>query len=123
MGQLIYAITFMFLALMCYSTGVWAEKLSGRLKLWHLVFFWTGLIFDTSGTTIMSIISNGFQINIHGVTGLLAILLMIFHAIWATIVLKKGNEEHLKKFHIFSIFVWFVWLIPFFTGMFLHIVK
>ena len=120
MMLLVYAIIFMFLALLCYSTGVWAERLSGRLKPRHLTFFWTGLIFDISGTTIMSIISNGFKMDIHEVTGIIAILLMVFHSLWATIVLKKGNEKHITKFHIFSIFVWLIWLIPFFTGMFLN---
>ncbi len=118
---LVTAIIFMVLALTCYSVGVWAEKLSGRLKFWHLLFFWAGLIFDTSGTTLMSIMSKGFEINIHGITGVIAIVLMIFHAVWATIVLTQKNEELLQKFHVFSLFVWMVWLIPFLSGMILHI--
>ena len=36
---------------------------------------------------------------------LLAILLMLFHAIWATIVLVKKNEKMIINFHKFSIFV------------------
>ena len=120
MMLLAYAIIFMFLALICYSTGVWAERLSGKLKLWHLAFFWTGLISDTSGTTIMSIISNGFKVDIHGTTGIIAIVLMVFHSLWATLVLKRGNEKLIAQFHIFSMFVWLIWLIPFFTGMFLN---
>ncbi len=112
----------MFLALACYSTGVWAERLSRRLKPWHLAFFWTGLTFDTSGTTIMSIISNGFRADIHGITGIIAILLMIFHALWVTIVLEKRDEKLITKFHNFSIFVWLMWLIPFFTGVFLNMI-
>lgn len=27
------------LALVFYSIGVWAERIAGRLKVWHLVFF------------------------------------------------------------------------------------
>ncbi|MEA3453948.1 MAG: HsmA family protein [Candidatus Caldatribacteriota bacterium] len=117
---IICAVILMFLALICYSVGVWAERLSFRLKLWHLAFFWSGLIFDTSGTTIMTIISNSFKFNLHGITGAMAIFLMAFHAIWATIVLKKKNEKIISKFHTFSLFVWLLWLIPFFTGMFLN---
>jgi len=85
-----------------------------------LAFFWSGLIFDTSGTTIMTIISNSFKFNLHGITGAMAIFLMAFHAIWATIVLKEKNEKLISKFHNFSLFVWLLWLIPFFTGMFLN---
>ena len=39
---LLFAIVCMILALTCYSIGVWGEKLSGKLKRWHLVFFWIG---------------------------------------------------------------------------------
>jgi uncharacterized repeat protein (TIGR03987 family) len=50
----------------------------------------------------------------------MAIFLMAFHAIWATIVLKKKNEKIISKFHTFSLFVWLLWLVPFFAGMFLN---
>ena len=114
---LLFAIVCMILALTCYSIGVWAEKLSGKLKRWHLVFFWGGLAADTSGTTLMSMISGAFTFSIHGVTGTAAILLMIIHAIWATIVLIRKKERASLNFHKFSIFVWSVWLIPFLTGL------
>jgi hypothetical protein len=39
---------------------------------------------------------------------LLAILLMLFHAIWAAIVLVKKNEKMIINFHKFSIFVWVI---------------
>jgi len=41
------------LALVSYSTGVWSERIAGRLRGWHLIFFWMGLFFDTMGTGIM----------------------------------------------------------------------
>jgi len=42
---------------------------------------------------------------------------MLFHAIWATIVLAKKNEKMILKFHKYSLFVWIIWLIPMITGM------
>lgn len=82
-----------------------------------MVIFWLGLIFDTTGTTLMSkIAENGFQLNFHGVTGLLAILLMVFHAVWATIVVVKDNKKARADFHKFSIAVWIIWLIPYISG-------
>ena len=53
----------------------------------------------------------------HGITGLLAIVLMIIHAVWATITLVRKNETALQNFHRFSLAVWFIWLIPYFIGM------
>ena len=106
------------LALVFYTIGVWSEKLQRSLKGWHLALFWLGLVFDTTGTTLMSkIAKDGFVLNFHGVTGLLAILLMIFHAVWATFVLAKNKENRKKNFHKFSIFVWCIWLVPFLSGM------
>lgn len=115
--MLIYAVIFINLALVFYTIGVWSEKKQGELKKWHLIIFWIGLVFDTAGTTVMSkIASEGFKLNFHGITGLLAILLMLFHAAWATVVLIKNDENAKAKFHKFSIIVWFIWLVPFLSG-------
>lgn len=121
--MLIMSIIAMILALICYSIGVWGERITGRLNKSNLIFFWIGFVFDTTGTTIMSIMSEKFQFDIHGVTGLLAILLMLFHAIWATIVLVNNNDKLISKFHKFSLVVWIIWLIPFITGMLLNMMK
>jgi uncharacterized repeat protein (TIGR03987 family) len=115
--MLVYAIISMNLALLFYSIGVWGEKIQGTLKKWHLYVFWIGLVFDTTGTIVMSALSKeGFQFNFHGITGLLAIILMLIHALWATVVLVKNAESMKMKFHRFSIIVWCIWLIPFISG-------
>ena len=115
--MLVYAILSITSALIFYSIGVWSEKIQGKLKKWHLAIFWLGLIFDTIGTTLMGkIAANGFQLNFHGITGLLAILLMAFHAVWATVVIAKNNEDAKASFHKFSILVWIIWLIPYLSG-------
>lgn len=115
--MLIYAIVSITLALVFYTVGVWAEKIQGVLKKWHLAIFWLGLIFDTLGTTLMGqIAGEGFKLNFHGITGLLAIILMLFHALWATKVLLKNDESAKASFHKFSIIVWIIWLIPYLSG-------
>lgn len=62
------------------------------------------------------IAGDGFQLNFHGITGLIAIILMLFHAVWATFVLIKNNEKAKTNFHKFSIAVWLIWLIPYISG-------
>ena len=117
---LIIAITFIFSALGLYTVGVWSEKIGGRLKWWHAIVFYCGVICDTIGTGAMGIIAGGlFQFNLHGLTGALAIILMIFHAVWATIVLARKDEKLIKSFHKFSLLVWAIWLIPMLSGMIL----
>ena len=59
------------LALVFYSIGVWSERFQGRLKAWHLVFFWLGLVCDTWGTGLMIEMAGGLTADIHGITGLL----------------------------------------------------
>ena len=118
--MLIIAISFIFAACILYTLGVWSERLIKRLKAWHAVVFWLGFICDTIGTGAMGKLAGSLiQFNFHGMTGLVAILLMLFHAIWATIVLIKKNETQILQFHKFSIFVWVIWLIPMVTGMIL----
>ena len=47
------------LAFVCYSIGVWSERFSARLKAWHVLFFWLGIIFDTWGTGLMFELAGG----------------------------------------------------------------
>ncbi len=115
--MLLYAIIAINLALVFYSIGVWSEKFQGVLKNWHVVIFWIGFAFDTIGTSLMGrLAENGFRLNFHGVTGLLAIVLMLIHVIWATTVLIRNNKDARANFHKFSIVVWLIWLIPFISG-------
>jgi uncharacterized repeat protein (TIGR03987 family) len=111
------AVIVITLALVLYSIGVWSERFAGRLKPWHLAFFWAGLVFDTWGTGMMFEMAGGLTFDIHGLTGLLAILLMLIHAIWATIVLIRKNETLINNFHRFSVLVWLIWLVPYFSPM------
>lgn len=113
----IIAVVAIISALVFYTIGVWSEKFAGRLKPWHLILFWIGFVFDTTGTTLMGNLAGKINFDIHGITGALAIILMLGHALWATIVLLKKQEKWIEKFHKFSIVVWLVWLVPFFTGM------
>ena len=116
--ELIVSAILITLALVLYSVGVWSERFAGRLKNWHLIFFWSGLICDTAGTGIMFEMAGGIGVDIHSITGLLAIVLMLIHAIWATIVLILKNEVAITRFHHFSVLVWAIWLVPYLTGFF-----
>jgi uncharacterized repeat protein (TIGR03987 family) len=112
------------MALVFYTIGVWSEKLQRKLKVWHVVIFWLGLVCDTLGTTMMGKIAGEvFKLNFHGVTGALAIILMMFHALWASFVLIRKNENMKIKFHKFSVIVWIVWLIPYLSGMIFGITR
>lgn len=107
------------LALVFYSVGVWSERIAGRLKPWHLAFFFAGLAFDTVGTGMMFAVADGFTLDIHGITGMLAIVLMLLHALWASVVLIRRDEAWITRFHRLSIVVWIIWLVPYLSPMFI----
>lgn len=106
------------LALVFYSIGVWSERFARRLKPWHLGFFWLGLLFDTWGTGLMFEMAGEMKFHLHGVTGLLAIVLMLVHAVWATAVVARRDERWLVDFHRFSVVVWAIWLVPYLSPIF-----
>jgi uncharacterized repeat protein (TIGR03987 family) len=116
-----FTIIIITLALVFYSVGVWSERIAGRLKPWHLAFFVLGLICDTWGTGLMIEFAGGLTTDIHGITGVAAILLMMIHAAWASVVLLKKDEKSIRNFHKFSVFVWLVWLVPYFSPMLLNL--
>jgi len=111
------AIVAMFAAAVLYSIAVWNEQFSGSLKPWHLALFWAGLVFDTTGTTLMSELAGGFKVNLHGIVGLAAIALMLIHSVWATIALLMKKERVLRDFHRFSVHVWALWMVALISGM------
>lgn len=54
----------------------------------------------------------------YGISGILAIALMAVHAVWASVVLVRRDERLIRSFHRFSVTVWAIWLIPYFSPMF-----
>ena len=112
------AIATISAALVFYTAAVFWEKRTGILRGRHLLLFWLGLICDTAGTTLMGRIAGEvFKLNFHGITGALAILLMLFHAGGATVVHGSKRPEPKAQFHKYSLLVWAVWLIPYVSGM------
>ncbi len=123
-SKLIFAIVTITLALLFYTIGVFAERKSKSLNKTHVIIFWLGLLCDTTGTiTMSSIAKSGVEVmnvatqTLHSLTGFLAIVLMLFHAIWATWVLYKNDEKKKQTFHKFSIIVWIIWLVPYVIGL------
>jgi uncharacterized repeat protein (TIGR03987 family) len=110
-------------ALIFYSIGVWGERIIGRLKWWNFAFFVLGLICDTIGTGMMFKYVGGMAFDVHGISGMIAILLMFIHAAWALAVLLKQDEKAIRNFHKFSVLVWVIWLIPYFSPMVFAIAK
>jgi len=116
--MLIVAISLITGALVLYSIGVWGEKIKGRLSPAWLVFFWAGFVCDSAGTAAMGKMAGSmFRFDFHGITGMLAIVLMALHSAWATFAFARKDEKAIRGFHRFSIAVWLVWLVPYVSGV------
>jgi uncharacterized repeat protein (TIGR03987 family) len=116
---MILSTSLITLALLFYSLGVWSERLARYLKAWHVAAFWTGFLFDISGTWAMHKMAKGaFSLwESHTITGQVALWLMLVHAVWATVVVRRGSDTARNSFHRYSLVVWCIWLIPYFGGM------
>ena len=117
----VVSATLITLALVFYSLGVWAERIARYLKPWHVAAFWAGFMFDVSGTWAMHRLAQGpFSLREpHTLSGQIALWLMLAHAIWATEVVWRGSKEARTGFRRYSLLVWLVWLVPYFSGLYL----
>lgn len=118
---LIAAIVIISMALIFYSVGVWSERIQGGLRGWHVIAFGLGLLCDFVGTAFMAelVRLTGQDNRLHAVLGSIAVFLMAIHAVWAYWTFRKGSEKAKRSFSRFSIIVWFIWLIPYFIGVYL----
>ena len=116
-----WAAVLITLALLFYSLGVWAERFARYLAPWHVAAFWTGFLFDLSGTWAMhQLAEQPFDLRqSHTLTGQIALWLMLVHAGWATRVAWKGSDAARRGFRRYSLAVWLIWLVPYFGGLYL----
>ena len=117
---LILAISVISSALVFYTVGVWGERIQKGLRLWHVVFFCLGICADIAGTSLMEHIAKltGSHDRIHTITGAIAVVLMLIHAVWAIVTYTKGTPKAKRNFSRFSVVVWCIWLIPYFIGVY-----
>ncbi len=125
----LYGAIFFTLAFAFYSIGIWAEFFAKRLKPWHAGAFLLGVITDTIGTGFMVEHVGGILFNMHSIIGILGLLLMIIHFVWALIVLARTEvtrhgasaEKALVEFHKYSVAVWVIWMAAYLSGVYLGI--
>jgi uncharacterized repeat protein (TIGR03987 family) len=112
----ILSIIFMFLALLFYSISIWGVRVTRKPKFIFVILSWAGFVLDTSGTIAMALLAGEWHWNLHGVTGVLAILAMMINSIWITLEHRSKQPEVSSKYLKFSLIIWIVWLVSFLTG-------
>jgi len=120
---MIYAVALFTVALVLYTTGVWAERLARRLKPWHVVAFFFGVVVDTYATWLTYKSIGAIVITPHSVAGFVSLALMIVHFVWASLVLLRADEKAITNFHKLSVFVWAIWMTSYISGFVLGMQK
>ena len=121
--KLLIAVVVTVLALVLYTVGIWRQRSAKTIRPVHLWLFWLGLVCDITGSLLMGTLAGGFSLTIHGINGLLAVLLMVVTAVRATMIYSKKDEEAARRFPRFSIPVWVIWVLSFLTGVILSMGK
>lgn len=101
--MLVSAIVLITAALVFYPLGVWAEHRIGSLRWWHVGAFGAGLTFDIAGTAVMARIAatqpppppglSAVLQTIMSTTGLIALILMAAHLLWAILVMVRDRSR------------------------------
>jgi uncharacterized repeat protein (TIGR03987 family) len=110
------AIMLICLALILYTTAIWSERAKKILKPWMLRIFILAFICDLIGTSLMGLTHPNAKLNIHSCCGILALLIMFIHLLWAFDALaRRGHCQVL--FSKYSIYAWLMWLTAFLSGV------
>lgn len=116
---LTFSVIVTVLALILYTVAFWGVWGSKQIRKNHLTLYWLGLIADIAGSTGMTILAGGFTLNLHAITGLLAVILMVINVIWATRVYRSQSSDLFISYRKASLVIWIIWIISFITGMML----
>ncbi len=110
------ASVYILLALVFYTTSIWAERIKKKLAIWMILLFGLAFALDYFGTHIMITKAAGnADYSVHGLSGYLALGIMGLHLLWA--ILSKFWKRCAHLFHKCSIYAWGLWLLAFMSGM------
>jgi len=115
---LMIAVTVVTLALIFYSVGFFSALKKQKISIITPLFYWLGVVCDISSTIIMFILAKGTSTfsTAHGIIGIIALILMVGCAIYATIAHRKNIAEITLAFRQHSTIIYILWIIVFITA-------
>ena len=125
MNDIAKTMLMMFLALSAYSAAVTLDKKAGKLMPANLAMLWAGFCLNAIGFGLMTRLEadsgSGFS-GIGRIIGILAIVVVLIHAIWGTAILVLKDEKSEKIFHRDGTLLWKIWLVPFVLSLILAVI-
>ena len=111
-------------ALLFYTAAVWWNFFTKRLKGAQAVLLALGLVTDIAATSGMAASVKGeMRWDLHTLSGYTALALMFLVTVVGGYAVLKDNEPLRRRFHTFSLPVWFIWMISWVTGVVLGLQK
>ncbi len=114
--MLVAAIISVTLALFLYTTAVWREFYLKKVSKSILLVFWSGFFFDVLGTSFMSMLSAGFELHLHTVVGVVALVLMAVFGVWLSYDYGNSPSHYSRQRRAFGITAWSLWILVFLLG-------
>ncbi len=119
--HLVTALSLLVSSLLFYSIGVWLEHARGKVRFWDLCFMLVGLVCSAVAIGYLRGVNYTSNIidEVHLLVGVLVVLIILFHTFWALWALSTIRKPDARaKFNRISIFIWCIWLIPYFVTIY-----
>lgn len=112
-------------ALLSYSVSILTEQRKKRVTSFVLRFLTIGLILDITATAFMIIGSTKSAFSLHGILGYSSLTLMMIDTvlIWKFHLASKPGTIVPDKLHMYSRIAYSWWVIAFFTGLMLVVLR
>lgn len=113
------AVITVTLALLLYTTGTFLDIFSKKVKL-PAYLFTAGLLCDIASTIMMSLISEGFTLDAHGISGLTVLFLMLLKTIYIWKLISLKNYKKSLNGKIITFILWAGWASVYIHGAMVH---
>jgi len=112
-------------ALLSYSLSIITEQRKRLVSSFVIRFLTIGIVLDITATAFMIVGSSNSAFSLHGILGYssLAAMLVDTILIWRFYLASKPGTLVPTKLHLYSRFAYGWWVVAFFTGLMLVVLK
>lgn len=115
-ATIIIATLLFTLALILYSIAIWSDRLSKKLKRWHIFVFFLGVLADGLGVWMtIKFMGGAIVFTPHAIFGFTALILMTLHFLWVLFVFVRAKPRA-QSFYQFSLLAWSIWIVSYLSG-------
>ncbi len=112
-------------ALLSYSLSIITEQRKRLVSSFVIRFLTIGIVLDITATAFMIVGSSNSAFSLHGILGYSSLAAMFIDTIliWRFYLASKPGTMVPAKLHLYSRFAYIWWVVAFFTGLMLVVLK